>query len=118
MNRTFIKYVVIASILFIPSLLSAQDVIKLSGTQTRGNMGRNAQIHSSPVVLRKNRTVVSVSGYNRGFWINSKKYGKIASYYKSNDRDVIGLVLERGTYYIYPNLGQRQSSGSVTIKLK
>ncbi len=117
MNINFLKGCLIGLAFLVPSIGFAQDYITLSGYQKRGNMGRNAEIKSSPVVLKQSRKIISISGYNAGFWISNGQ-SIVARYYKQNDRSAIGLVLAPGTYYAYPNLGMRQDSGRVVIRLK
>ncbi|MBN2571936.1 MAG: hypothetical protein JXA68_07400 [Ignavibacteriales bacterium] len=96
--------------------ISAQQV-KLSGTQTKGSAGSNAQLSCTPVTINKVMTINTISGDNAGFWITNGS-SVIASYYNSNDQSAIGRRLNPGTYYVYPNLKKNQHQASVTLHLK
>jgi hypothetical protein len=87
--------------------------VAISGQQTRGVPGRNAKLTSKMIKLTKDSKVVSVSGNNNGFWITGTK-GAVAKYYQPNDKKVIGLVLKKGSYSIYPNLKKMENTATVT----
>lgn len=112
-------FFVISVFLFLGLLSTSMfaQQVKLSGTQTKGSAGSNAQLSCTPVTISKTMQIFSVSGDNAGFWITNGTY-VIASYYNSNDQSAIGRNLAPGTYYVYPNLKRNQYKASVTLHLK
>lgn len=109
------------SLLFILILagtgITAAQSYVISGSQTRGVPGRNAELKCQPVKITKTVTLKSVSGDNAGFWISNGS-SNVATFWKTNDPSAVGTVLKPGTYYVYPNLKQNQNTATVTIKLE
>ena len=88
----------------------------ISGKQVKGSPGKNAQLTCQAVKITKKVKITSISGNNAGFWISNGSY-TIKKYWKSNDATAKGLVLNPGTYYVYPNLKNGQASATVVLKL-
>jgi len=116
MKRLFFIMSVFVFFVFLSTSISAQQV-KLSGSQTKGSAGSNAQLSCTPVTITKTMQIFSISGDNAGFWITNGS-SIIATYYNSNDQSAIGRTLNPGTYYVYPNLKKNQNNATVTLHLK
>lgn len=78
-----------------------------SGTQIRGNAGRNAQLISTPFEVPPGvkATIVNVACDGDGFWMESSN-GISQSF--SSAGEAIGVKLPAGTYRVYPNLKEGQ----------
>ena len=101
-----------------PALAANKNITTITGTQTRGSIGRNASLHCTPVTITTPKKIISITGYNKGFWISNSRGKRIMSFYKPNDSSAKGKTLPAGTYTIYPNLKDGANKASVTIKLK
>jgi hypothetical protein len=94
--------------------LSAQ-VVKISGTQTKGSAAKNAELKCNPVTITKTLTITKIEGDCAGFWI-TKGSDIVFRFY--DNKTPIGTQLVAGTYYIYPNLKANKNTASVTVSLK
>lgn len=87
--------------------------VTASGKQTRGYGGSNAKLEAAPVTLPSTATITNVSFSGNGFWINDGYGNWIVSFYTVNEAK--GYQLPAGTYAVYPNLKDGQSSAGVTV---
>jgi hypothetical protein len=87
-----------------------------SGTQIRGNAGRNAQLKAAPFSLAKSAKVVAAEDGGAGFWIEKQGGGTVKTFDKA--KDAVGFQLGAGTYYVYPNLKPNQDSATVRLKFR
>lgn len=108
------KILLIIGLFAIAALVSAQNVT-LSGTQTRGSAGKNAELKSNPVKITKTMKITAVSGECEGFWI-VKDNIKVHTFW--DNKKPVGTKLKPGTYYVYPNLKKNLNTGSVTLSLQ
>ncbi|EHM10661.1 hypothetical protein TheveDRAFT_1543 [Thermanaerovibrio velox DSM 12556] len=78
-----------------------------SGTQIRGNPGRNAELRATPFDVPRGvvATITNASCDGDGFWI--ERDGNVIGTFKSAG-DAIGFTLSGGTYRVYPNLKEGQ----------
>ncbi|MCX7827989.1 MAG: hypothetical protein N2315_02150 [Thermanaerothrix sp.] len=78
-----------------------------SGTQIRGNPGRNAELKSTPFTVPDGVTATISDGYcnGDGFWIE-RNGNLVASFSSVNEAK--GFRLSPGTYMVYPNLKEGQ----------
>ncbi len=85
------------------------EALELRGKQIRGVPGRNAQIVSTPVVLKAPAKVKRIEGGKEGLCIQGVKMmcGSVA--------ELIGKTLQPGSYTVYPNLPQGVQEYSVTV---
>ena len=108
------KILLIIGLFAITALVSAQNVT-LSGTQTRGAAGKNAELKSNPVKSTKTMKITAVSGECEGFWI-VKDNIKVHTFW--DNKKPVGTKLKPGAYYVYPNLKKNLNTGSVTLSLQ
>lgn len=95
---------------------AAQQVV-ISGSQQRFP-GRNAELSSQKVKIKKTMTIVSVTGNNNGFWITKNGKSEKAFWTEKQTTDAIGYKLTKGEYQVFPNIKSDDNSASVTIKLQ
>ncbi len=107
----------LAVILFLSQNESFAQTYTLVGKQIKGADGQNAQLICTAVKITKQVKITSVTGSNAGFWITNGNY-TIKQYWSPNDRTAIGFVINSGTYFVYPNLQNNQSTATVTLTLK
>ncbi|MCB9016174.1 MAG: hypothetical protein H6541_10300 [Lentimicrobiaceae bacterium] len=108
------KLMIVLGIMLMVVALNAQNVT-ISGTQNKGNAGKNAELKSTPVKITKDMKIITATGDCEGFWI-VKDNAIVHQFY--NLEKPIGTILKPGTYYIYPNLKRNMTSASITITLK
>ena len=108
------KTMILLSIMFLALSLSAQTV-KISGTQTKGSAGKNAELKCNPVSITKTMSITKIEGDCQGLWI-VKDNLIIHKFW--NNKAPLGTKLAPGTYYIYPNLKQRKNTATVTVTLQ
>ncbi len=90
----------------------------LYGEQLRGTGStNNAKTLCKGITLTSTKTIAKITGDNAGFWI-MKSGTVIKRYYKKNDPSAINFQLEPGTYYVYPNLKERQNKATVTLHFR
>jgi hypothetical protein len=94
---------------------SAENVTG-SGTQIRGNMGKNAELKAKPFTLKKDSSIAAAEDGGAGFWIEKQGGGTVKNF--DNAKSAIGFQLGAGTYYVYPNLKQGRDSATVTLTFR
>jgi len=108
------KVIIVLGMMLFALTLSAQNV-SISGTQTKGTAGKNAELKCTPVKLIKNMKIITATGDCAGFWV-VKDNVTIHTFYDL--KKPIGTILKPGTYYIYPNLNTNKSAASITVTLQ
>lgn len=89
--------------------------VSLTGSQTRGTAGHNAELKCSSIKLTNGGTITSVSCSSSGFWITDDR-GSIMRY--DNPQSAVNVSLPAGTYWAYPNLPPGKDSAGVTVVIK
>jgi hypothetical protein len=110
MKKVFFLFVIFAAATF---TLSAQKVV-ISGTQTAGTAGSNARLSSDAVTITEIMSVGSIDCDCAGFWIATED--KIIKKFPDAGA-AVGYVLKPGTYMVYPNLRQGQTTAKVEVRL-
>lgn len=108
------KMMILLSIMFFTVSLSAQTVT-ISGTQTKGSAGKNAELKCNPVSITKTMSITKIEGDCEGLWIVKDN---VIIHKFGDNKAPIGTKLAPGTYYIYPNLKANKNTASVTISLQ
>lgn len=115
------KKIVLTLLAVISFCMVAEAQVTLTGKQYKGRPGKNAELICKPIVIKEAMRIVKITGDNRGFRI-TKGTGKTWQYWKSNDKSAIGLVLQPGRYFVYPNLpryGKNYANvGTVTLTFR
>jgi len=88
---------------------------ELMGEQTRGH-GSDATLRCDGIQLNGIVTIVKVSGLNAGFWITDQ-YNTVL-YNCDNMTKGVGVKLNPGTYFVYPNLVEGHDKAYITLFLK
>jgi len=89
--------------------------VSLTGSQTRGTAGHNAELKCSSIKLAKGGTITSVNCSSAGFWITDDR-GNVMRY--DNPQSAVNVSLPAGTYSAYPNLPPGKDSAGVTVVIK
>ncbi len=116
-NKKLLPQIIFFSLIFFLSVGLSFAQTSLSGTQTRGSAGNNAELSCTPINLAKTVTINKVTGDNAGFWIQ-KDGVAIMKFWNPNDQGVIGKKLDKGTYYVFPNLKANHNKATVTLYFK
>ncbi len=111
MKKIFVILGIACSFLILANAASAQT---MSGRQVCTGDNK-IKSKSRGVKIDKVVRIVRVRGNNAGFWIR-KGNNIIRKYWKPNDASVIGLELQPGMYYVYPNIPKDESSGDVVLR--
>ena len=101
---------------FTISAIAQSDYVKVYGEQTRGTAGSNAKLTCSGITLTSKGTISLVEGSNNGFWITKSNGVKVADF--KNMDDAMGYKLNKGTYYVYPNLKKNQNKATITVYIE
>ena len=110
-----IKRIAFTMMLIIFSLGLNAQVVEITATQSKANASKNTELNCIPVKLRKKMKITKVEGDCKGFWI-VKDHKTIHDFNKNMAS--IGLILEKGTYYVYPHLKKDKLTASITISLE
>jgi len=95
---------------------NAQDTYTLVGYQQAGSgPGDNATLECDGMEVYRTLEVIGIYGDNGGFWITDGTGAVLARYWYPNDESALGLQFSPGTYYIFPNLSQDQTSASIKL---
>lgn len=88
------------------------EALELRGKQIRGVPGRNAQIISKAVELKKEAKIKRIEGGREGLCIDGGAMlcGTVA--------ELTGKILKPGSYTVYPNLPKGVNEYSVTVVLE
>ena len=108
------KYSLLMIILLMLTLSGFTQVTKLVGEQIRISDSGKVELKCIPVKITKTMQIDKVTGNNDGFWIQKDS----ETIYKFKDmKDPIGIRLNPGTYYVYPNLKANQREAQVEVSL-
>ena len=113
-HRTVLVLLVVLS-LALTGLAVAAD-ITASGTQIRGNPGKNAELKAKPFTLKKDSAIAAAQDGGAGFWIDKQGGGMVKSF--DTAKSAVGFKLKAGTYSAYPNLKPGQNSATVTLTFR
>ena len=98
---------------------NAQDTFTLVGYQYAGSgPGDDATLECDGMEVHRTIAVIGIYGDNDGFWITDGTGSVLARYWYPNDESALGLQFSPGTYYIFPNLREGQSSASIKLEFQ
>lgn len=83
------------------------------GEQIKGTAGKNAELNCDGISFTSAAVITKVAGSNNGFWIVDS-YNVIVRNFDSME-EALGYKLNKGTYYIYPNLKSDQNKATVKV---
>ncbi|OFY49570.1 MAG: hypothetical protein A2W85_06975 [Bacteroidetes bacterium GWF2_41_31] len=108
------KYCLLLISLLMLALSGYSQVTKLVGEQIRISDSGKVELKCIPVKITKTMQIDKVTGNNDGFWIQKDS----ETIYKFKDmKEPIGIKLNPGTYYVYPNLKANQREAQVEVSL-
>jgi len=106
--------VVLLSLLLCSALSFAATKVSGHGTQTRGTVGRNGEIHGQLFTLPGTGTITDIEGQGTsGFWIE-KVSGEMVRNFNSN-AEAKGYSLPAGSYRVIPNIKNGIDSCGITV---
>ena len=102
------------AIAVLSSVACQAEELVIRGTQIKGNAGRNAEIVSKTVKLKKSAKIVKIEGAPERLCIQSPAEAPLCG----EASELIGKKLAPGNYTAYPNIPMNKERQSVTIHLK
>ena len=113
---SLLTVLIIALIGLASSDSNAQDTYSLEGYQYAGSgPGNNATLECDGMEVYRTLEIIGIYGDNGGFWITDGSGSVLARYWYPNDESALGLQFSPGTYYVFPNLSQDQTSASIKL---
>ena len=113
--KSTVKFILALASLLILFTCTSYAQTDFSGEQTRGQ-GSDATLRCDGIKLDAAMQIVKVSGLNAGFWITDQ-YNTVL--YRCDDMTQgVGVKLNPGIYYVYPNLVEGHGKAYITLTLK
>ena len=106
----YISLIILISI----SLSAFSQKVTLKGEQKINNTTNNPVLECTPLKISATMKISETEGDCEGFWI--EKGSETIHKFKKN-KDAIGVLLQPGTYYVYPYLKTNQKKSYIIITL-